>query len=44
MTLGEQNDKLPLAFASSGSAPAVSQTNEGLENQGRMVKDGNCCP
>ncbi len=44
MTLGEQNDKLPLAFASSGSAPTVSQTNEGLENQGRMVKDGELLP
>src|SRR5260370_27790229 len=44
MTLGEQNDKLPLAFASSGSAPTISQTNEGLENQGRLVKDGELLP
>jgi raffinose/stachyose/melibiose transport system substrate-binding protein len=44
MTLGEQNDKLPLAFASAGSAPAISQTNEGLENQGRMVKDKELLP
>jgi raffinose/stachyose/melibiose transport system substrate-binding protein len=44
MTLGQQNDKLPLAFASSGSAPAISQTNEGLENQGRLVKDGELLP
>jgi len=40
MSLTEQNDKLPLAFASSSSTPTVSQTNEGLENQGRLVKDG----
>jgi ABC-type glycerol-3-phosphate transport system substrate-binding protein len=45
MSLAEQNDKLPLAFASSG-APDVSQTNEGLQNQGalqqgvRLVQEG----
>jgi raffinose/stachyose/melibiose transport system substrate-binding protein len=44
MTLQQQNDKLPLAFASPGSAPTVSQTNEGLENQGRLVNDGELMP
>jgi raffinose/stachyose/melibiose transport system substrate-binding protein len=44
MTLSEQNDKLPLAFASSGSAPTLSQTNEGLENQGRLVQDNLLLP
>jgi raffinose/stachyose/melibiose transport system substrate-binding protein len=44
MTLEEQNDKLPLAFASSSGAPTVSQTNEGLENQGRLVTDGELLP
>jgi raffinose/stachyose/melibiose transport system substrate-binding protein len=39
MTLTAQNDKLPLAFASASSAPTLSQTNEGLENQGRLVQD-----
>jgi raffinose/stachyose/melibiose transport system substrate-binding protein len=40
MSLADQNDKLPLAFANTSSAPTVSQTNEGLENQGRLVADG----
>jgi raffinose/stachyose/melibiose transport system substrate-binding protein len=40
MSLTAQNDKLPLAFASTTSAPTLSQTNEGLENQGRLIKDG----
>lgn len=44
MSLTEQNDKLPLAFGSTTSAPTVSQTNEGLENQGRLVKDGELLP
>lgn len=44
MTLSAQNDKLPLAFASSGSAPTLSQTNEGLENQGRLVQDNLLLP
>ena len=39
MSLAAQNDKLPLAFASGSSAPDVSQTNEGLQNQGRLVTD-----
>ena len=44
MSLAEQNDKLPLAFASGSSAPDVSQTNEGLQNQGRLVTDGELLP
>jgi raffinose/stachyose/melibiose transport system substrate-binding protein len=44
MSLSDQNDKLPLAFASSSSAPDVSQTNEGLQNQGRLVADGELLP
>jgi raffinose/stachyose/melibiose transport system substrate-binding protein len=44
MSLSEQNDKLPLAFASASSAPDVSQTNEGLQNQGRLVADGELLP
>jgi raffinose/stachyose/melibiose transport system substrate-binding protein len=44
MSLAEQNDKLPLAFASGGSAPDVSQTNEGLQNQGRLVTDNELLP
>src|SRR5436190_20400571 len=44
MTLSAQNDKLPLAFASSSSAPTLSQTNEGLENQGRLVQDNLIMP
>jgi raffinose/stachyose/melibiose transport system substrate-binding protein len=44
MTLTAQNDKLPLALASSSSAPTVTQTNEGLENQGRLVTDGELIP
>jgi raffinose/stachyose/melibiose transport system substrate-binding protein len=44
MTLSDQNDKLPLAFASSGSAPTLSQTNEGLQNQGRLVQDNLIIP
>jgi raffinose/stachyose/melibiose transport system substrate-binding protein len=39
MSLAEQNDKLPLAFANGSSAPDVSQTNEGLQSQGRLVTD-----
>jgi raffinose/stachyose/melibiose transport system substrate-binding protein len=39
MTLEEQNDKLPLAFASKSSAPTVSQTNEGFGSMGRLVTD-----
>jgi raffinose/stachyose/melibiose transport system substrate-binding protein len=44
MTLSAQNDKLPLAFASASSAPTLSQTNEGLENQGRLVQDNLILP
>ena len=44
MSLSDQNDKLPLAFASGSSAPDVSQTNEGLQNQGRLVADGELLP
>jgi raffinose/stachyose/melibiose transport system substrate-binding protein len=44
MSLAAQNDKLPLAFASSSSAPDVSQTNEGLQNQGRLVTDKELLP
>ena len=44
MSLAEQNDKLPLAFASGSSAPDVSQTNEGLQNQGRLVTDNELLP
>jgi raffinose/stachyose/melibiose transport system substrate-binding protein len=44
MTLSAQNDKLPLAFASSSSAPTLSQTNEGLQNQGRLVQDNLITP
>jgi raffinose/stachyose/melibiose transport system substrate-binding protein len=44
MTLAAQNDKLPLALATSSSAPTVSQTNEGLENQGRLVTDKELLP
>jgi raffinose/stachyose/melibiose transport system substrate-binding protein len=44
MTLEAQNDKLPLALASSNSAPTLTQTNEGLENQGRLVQDGELLP
>ncbi len=44
MTLQAQNDKLPLALASSSSAPTLTQTNEGLENQGRLVRDGELLP
>jgi raffinose/stachyose/melibiose transport system substrate-binding protein len=44
MSLSQQNDKLPLAFASGGSAPDVSQTNEGLQNQGRLVTDHELLP
>jgi raffinose/stachyose/melibiose transport system substrate-binding protein len=44
MTLTAQNDKLPLAFASASSAPTLSQTNEGLENQGRLVQDNLIIP
>jgi raffinose/stachyose/melibiose transport system substrate-binding protein len=44
MSLSEQNDKLPLAFASGSSAPDVSQTNEGLQNQGRLVTDSELLP
>jgi raffinose/stachyose/melibiose transport system substrate-binding protein len=40
MTLEEQSDKLPLAFASKSSAPTVSQTNEGFGSMGRLVADG----
>lgn len=39
MTLEEQNDKLPLAFQAASSAPTVSQTNEGFESMGKLVKD-----
>jgi raffinose/stachyose/melibiose transport system substrate-binding protein len=44
MSLSDQNDKLPLAFASSSSAPDVSETNEGLQNQGRLVADNELLP
>jgi raffinose/stachyose/melibiose transport system substrate-binding protein len=44
MSLADQNDKLPLAFASGSSAPDVSQTNEGLQNQGRLVADKELLP
>jgi raffinose/stachyose/melibiose transport system substrate-binding protein len=44
MSLAAQNDKLPLAFASGSSAPDVSQTNEGLQNQGRLVTDKELLP
>jgi raffinose/stachyose/melibiose transport system substrate-binding protein len=44
MSLEDQNDKLPLAFASASSTPTLSQTNEGLENQGRLVTDGELLP
>jgi raffinose/stachyose/melibiose transport system substrate-binding protein len=44
MTLSDQNDKLPLAFASASSAPTLSQTNEGLQNQGRLVQDNLIVP
>ncbi len=44
MSLAEQNDKLPLAFANGSSAPDVSQTNEGLQNQGRLVTDKELLP
>jgi raffinose/stachyose/melibiose transport system substrate-binding protein len=44
MTLSAQNDKLPLALSSASSTPTVTQTNEGLENQGRLVQDGLLLP
>jgi raffinose/stachyose/melibiose transport system substrate-binding protein len=44
MSLSDQNDKLPLAFAATSSAPDVSQTNEGLQNQGRLVADRELLP
>jgi raffinose/stachyose/melibiose transport system substrate-binding protein len=44
MSLNDQNDKLPLAFAKGSSAPDVSETNEGLQNQGRLVADGELLP
>jgi len=44
MSLSDQNDKLPLAFAAGSSAPDVSETNEGLQNQGRLVADGELLP
>jgi raffinose/stachyose/melibiose transport system substrate-binding protein len=44
MSLADQNDKLPLDFGSSSSAPDVSETNEGLQNQGRLVSDGELLP
>ena len=44
MSLTDQNDKLPLAFAKGSSAPDVSETNEGLQNQGRLVADGELLP
>jgi raffinose/stachyose/melibiose transport system substrate-binding protein len=44
LSLAEQNDKLPLAFASGSSAPDASETNEGLQNQGRLVADGELLP
>ena len=44
MSLSDQNDKLPLAFAKGSSAPDVSETNEGLQNQGRLVADGELLP
>lgn len=44
MTLTEQNDKLPLGFASSSSAPTVSQTNEGYQSMGRLVTDKELLP
>jgi raffinose/stachyose/melibiose transport system substrate-binding protein len=44
MSLNDQNDKLPLAFRTGSSAPDVSETNEGLQNQGRLVADGELLP
>lgn len=44
MTLEEQDDKLPLAFSSKSSAPAVSQTNEGFGSMGRLVTDKELLP
>jgi raffinose/stachyose/melibiose transport system substrate-binding protein len=44
MSLNDQNDKLPLAFRSGSSAPDVSETNEGLQNQGRLVADDELLP
>jgi raffinose/stachyose/melibiose transport system substrate-binding protein len=44
MSLSDQDDKLPLAFAKGSSAPDVSETNEGLQNQGRLVADGELLP
>jgi len=44
MSLNDQNDKLPLAFRSASSAPDVSETNEGLQNQGRLVADDELLP
>lgn len=44
MTLEEQTDKLPLAFASASSTPVVSQTNEGFGSMGRLVADNELLP
>jgi raffinose/stachyose/melibiose transport system substrate-binding protein len=44
MTLSAQNDKLPLSLASASSSPDLTQTNEGLENQGRLVEDNEIMP
>jgi len=44
MSLGEQVDKLPLAFASASSTPMVSQVNQGFSSMGRLVTDGELLP
>lgn len=44
MSLADQNDKLPLDFAATSSAPDASETNEGLQNQGRLVTDNELLP
>lgn len=44
MSLEEQTDKLPLAFASASSSPTVSQVNEGFSSMGRLVTDGELLP
>lgn len=37
MTLGEQEDKLPLDLNTASSSPVVTQTNEGFGSMGRLV-------
>jgi raffinose/stachyose/melibiose transport system substrate-binding protein len=44
MSLEEQTDKLPLAFASASSSPTVSQVNQGFNSMGRLVTDGELLP